>query len=543
MTAAGPLPFVVAVGGHRDLRDEDLTRLEARVREVLADLRRRLPHTPLVLLSSLAEGGDRLAARVALELGLALVAPLPLPREEYERDFGPASRAEFADLLRKARDWFAVPAPPGRTREHGYARAAAYMARRSQLVIALWDGAPRRHEAGTARLVEFALDGVPEGYGEPRSALDLPERRPVAHIVTPRRGRPLPARALGVDWRYPAGYEGAAEAAFADIWTRIEEFNRDAGAGALPAAASRGGDLACISTRPLEPVLACYGAADALSIHFQTLTRRTLAGLLGLAFLAAVSLQIDQLFRAFKPVLNGVYVGALAVAYAWWLWARRARYQSRHLDYRALAEGLRVQIFWQVAGLSGSAADHYLRKQRSELDWIRRAMRAWDVHGAGTDTGPEAAADLGARLSLVLDRWVRPQSAYFARSARRNDARHRRIRRFGYAFFVVALALAFTKPFLGAAHPLLVAVGLVPIGAALSQVWADRLALAPLAKQYGRMAHVFAAAEDALAPALDAGDLGRAQEILRDLGIEALGENADWVLLHRDRPVQVPGAK
>ena len=36
---------------------------------------------------------------------------------------------------------------------------------------------------------------------------------------------------------------------------------------------------------------------------------------------------------------------------------------------------------------------------------------------------------------------------------------------------------------------------------------------------------------------------GRGRALVHKLGIEALGENTDWVLLHRDRPVTVPGRK
>ena len=31
-----------------------------------------------------------------------------------------------------------------------------------------------------------------------------------------------------------------------------------------------------------------------------------------------------------------------------------------------------------------------------------------------------------------------------------------------------------------------------------------------------------------------------AQELLIELGKEALGENGDWMLLHRERPLEVP---
>jgi hypothetical protein len=547
--SGGVLPLVIGLGGHRDLRPEDVPTLEARVAEVLGDLQRRYPSTPLTLLCSLAEGADRLGARVALRLGARLVVPLPLPREEYERDFATAeSRAEFADLLGRAQDVFRVDVLSDRPREYAYARTAAYVTQRSQLVVALWDGTPPASHAGTASLVQFALDGVPEGYGEPKSPLDTAERRPVAHIMTPRRdASSSAASAHVVRWLYPDEYGDpvAAAKAFDELWTRIDELNRDA-ARALPPSAIAGSDLldaalaGTLSPR-LREAHGCYAAADALSIHFQRRTRRTLGWLLVLAFVAAAALQGDPLARAAAFSLNGLYVGALAAAYAVWLWSRRARYQTKYLDYRALAEGLRVQIFWRLAGIPDAAADHYLRKQRSELDWIRRAMRGCDV-GSAAPADASATSDVEP-LRLVLERWVRPQRAYFTSAARKNDGRYQKIKRFGYAFFGVALALAFAKPFLSARNPLLVAVSLVPVIAALTNVWADRLALAPLAKQYGRMSHVFAAADDALDGAIKDGNAARGRAVIHELGVEALAENADWVLLHRDRPVSVPGAK
>ena len=113
----GVLPFVVALGGHRDLRAEDVPGLEVRVADILTGLGRRHPNTPLLVLSSLAEGADRLGARVALRLGIGVVAVLPLPRPEYERDFSSDdSRAEFADLSGRAQEWFSVDVPPGSAR-------------------------------------------------------------------------------------------------------------------------------------------------------------------------------------------------------------------------------------------------------------------------------------------------------------------------------------------------------------------------------------------------------------------------------------------
>src|SRR5689334_3508341 len=85
------LPLVIGVTGHRDLRNQDIPALEHEVAAIITTLRTDYLHgeTPLIVLSSLAEGADRLAARVALAHGAQLIAPMPMPVEEYRRDFEP----------------------------------------------------------------------------------------------------------------------------------------------------------------------------------------------------------------------------------------------------------------------------------------------------------------------------------------------------------------------------------------------------------------------------------------------------------------------
>ena len=63
----------------------------------------------------------------------------------------------------------------------------------------------------------------------------------------------------------------------------------------------------------------------------------------------------------------------------WWI-ARRADWQRRYLDYRVLAEALRVQFYWAVAGvdrpkLSRFGHDVFLKRHDLELGWIRNILR------------------------------------------------------------------------------------------------------------------------------------------------------------------------
>lgn len=200
--AHGIFPMVLGVTGHRDLRVEDERILEQRVLDLIRMIKRTYPHTPLVLLSPLAEGADRLVAEVALAEGVQLVAPLPMPAEEYESDFeDEISREAFRNLLRRAAYSFSLPLRSSLTmiREGGQARSlqyeqvGAYIARHSQILIALWDGISLNLTGGTSRIIEFQLRGVPEPYASPRSPLDQLETGLVYHILTPRRTNPCPA--------------------------------------------------------------------------------------------------------------------------------------------------------------------------------------------------------------------------------------------------------------------------------------------------------------------------------------------------------------
>jgi hypothetical protein len=568
----GPLPLVIGITGHRDLRDADRADLEKQLGRILTDLRRRYPATPLLVLSSLAEGADRLAARVALACGAQLLAPLPLPRTNYEADFtSPPSQEEFAELASRAARCVELPLLPGNSpeavrtpgpaRNQQYALAGAYVARHSQILLALWDGEPSDREGGTAEVVDFKLNGVPPPFGPEPHPLDPVESGPVYQIVTPRVSNPSPVgQPLELRKRYSRTYESdkVAAAAFDRVYRRMDTFNRDAlrMAGQLAAArdTSKAHLLEPDEIGALPPAqrtfLDWYTTADTLALHYQGYVWRLLGGLLLLVLVAAFFSNISDLLPDRLPARVG-FVCSLGAAYALYLLARWGDFESRYLDYRALAEGLRVQLFWRLAGLPDSAADHYLRKQRSELDWIRDAIRVWTM-----STAPEPVG----RLPLVLQRWVNAQHRYYARAAPRDQQRLAFWQRAGKLFFLLGLAWGVSKliPALAAIHRhidnlgapapsgtllhgIVVLISLAPIIAALLFFYAKTRGLSEHVKQYGRMGQMYAAAEQRLRELLERGNLAAAQALLCDLGKEALAENADWVQLHRDRPIQMPG--
>lgn len=149
--AAGKSPFTFGVSGHRDVLESDAAELQQRIRTVFDRFRLAYPRASFELLSPLAEGADRLAAEAALHCGIRLAVPLPMAQAEYERDFTTAeSLEEFRRLLAAAASVFEVNSSAADDRAGKYAAVGDYIARRSNVLLLLWDGQDNLKLGGTA---------------------------------------------------------------------------------------------------------------------------------------------------------------------------------------------------------------------------------------------------------------------------------------------------------------------------------------------------------------------------------------------------------
>ncbi len=118
----------------------------------------------LVVISSLAEGADRIVAEAGLAASAALDVVLPKPRAAYEGDFATeASKAEFRDLLGRARTVFELAQPQDALAEkRGYETAGLIMLAQTDILLAIWDRGEAAGIGGTAEIIEQAIaEGAP----------------------------------------------------------------------------------------------------------------------------------------------------------------------------------------------------------------------------------------------------------------------------------------------------------------------------------------------------------------------------------------------
>ena len=563
------VPLVVGVTGHRDLVEAELPGIEIRVREFLSFLQERYPNLPLRVMTPLAEGADCLVGRVALELGIPLTVPLPMPIALYEQDFSNAeSLAEFR-TLKLAGECFELPLVAGNTNEsivdHGhardmqYAQVGTYLAAHSHILLAVWDGEPSDLMGGTAQVVQFHQYDVMRGYtAEDRRArlhFTADESDLVYHVMCSRAGAAQRNQnACSAVWITSDQVKPITlylPSAYAEIFRRMEEFAEDV---------DNHEDLIEGESWPLyqaqdavhlregaQRIDRVFRAADCLANYYQKRVQFALRMIYGSAAAAGVCFIAYADLEALEIMIYP-YLGFLSLGVALAFLVSRKDWQRRYLEYRALAEGLRVQFYWSVAGirqLSDTKYTHdtFLHSQDIELGWIRNVMR---VTGARADLGggpiPETA------LQWVIKEWVgdatNGQTSYFKRKSAERQRTHNMTRNIGRSAFVLA-ALAATvlafwpTEFTDALRNLLIAaMGLLPLLAVIRETYAQKRADQEMVRQYQFMYGIFSRAYRMLA---ETDDVDQQHHILRSLGSAALEENSEWLLRLRDRPLQSAG--
>ena len=369
-------PLVIGVTSHRNLCAAEVELLREHVKRFFALMQRTFPGLPLVVLTSLAEGGDQLVAEEALRTGARLVAPFPFARELYQQDFAGPGHARFESLSQRA-EILELPLVPGNADidivEHGdarnrqYAQAGVFVASHSHILLALWDGRDSERLGGTAQVVRYHLDGIMPGWIERRHSrrvlLESGDESLLYHIACSRRddaGQRVPplsplqtGQARWISQQRTTTSEVGMPEEFRRMFINMQQFNDDAAryAGDIKAGAHADGASEHFDCTALDSL---FAAADWLAVHFRT---RVLWAMRGLYVLATL---MGMAFVCYSDLPSGLpYVGdaiyvfvALFTAGVYLAWlARKRHWHRKYIDYRALAEGLRVQCYWRRTGV------------------------------------------------------------------------------------------------------------------------------------------------------------------------------------------------
>ena len=407
MTNSQGFTFSIGVVGHRNIAHATQKSIEDSIALHLESLAQKLAaHNkggevlapiPIRVYTALAEGADRIFARVALRvLGsrVSLVAVLPVEASDYERDF-PDSVPEFRDLLALCESTILVDQTPAASRNTLYRRAWEIINAKSNVLFALWDMKPGL-EAGTAECLHTRC------FSAPKTQMGEPYMAGPAIVIPTSRTQPNANESPDAlvnflqrnNWiaTYSGEVIGHKDATVAHV-----DWIQDYAAVALALDAKREA-----GSRSLD---AGFDAADAVASSSRKLVDSRLKFLAVAFYVLATALIFTGNIFPRLPV-NLLASTLTVVAVIAWTYMREQGTFRLYLYARALAEGMRIQRALNNMGISRRAVDLLRYRSGTVPTTLRELLRSI---GSITPSSPGKYEDCAG--------WLTEQGSYYAGSA------------------------------------------------------------------------------------------------------------------------------
>lgn len=377
MAGVSATAVVVGVIGHRDPVPSNLSEHEEQLTQVLNSIRASNPHSQLVVVTSLADGADRIAARVVSKLDWCrLVVFLPMKRDEYATDFDETSLLELDSFLRGADEVLVVkPGLLGQSRDALYETCANAITEVADICIAFWDGVPLGLQGGTSHTLSRMLSQEKGVLADsPIVWLDMPRGGEMREVARPRL--------------LSSGVSNPLTAGINDKFSNLKDV---------------------LNSRLPHPLVGHSGlpdvfeALDGLANQTQGRYRKYVKQLFVIGF--AVAAAIGTVFTI--PNLVSAVTALMAAAVLGWRWRKfsRSNLKNQYESYRLLSETTRLEILLIQSGSEFTICDHFLAAEDPELVWMRKVL-AWN------SIRDRAARTSSAEAAEVVAQWLDSQVDY-----------------------------------------------------------------------------------------------------------------------------------
>jgi hypothetical protein len=551
MLISDRIPITIGVIGHLDVMTTEANNLQ--IEKFFKDLAAAYPNSPIHLFSSIAEGADRYVAKIFLNLKreneeyherFELIVPMPFNPEEYKEDFDDTSDKEFDDLLRQAKRSFIVSCDGTEIdRPHQYLKTGKLIADSSLILIALWDGKPGK-KGGTADIVKHKITGDDDTVAESTFEYDgtvfiLPSERKhsSSHIEENYDGK-----------EYLSVELVQKDATLKVALDKIDTINRDSlsiDKADLEKSQSYLFDTPEKLDLPLRSLLTWYSILDQLSLKSRRRELQVTAWLFVLGLFFILFLEIYSNIWVNKIIL-AVTMLILVLATVITIYSRVKKDHEKYLYNRTLAEALRIQLYWNFAGIQENVSDYILRIHRKEFTWVKHILSAlYGLSHNNISIDPES-------INTLAQNWIKNQAGFFDTAIERMTSRIKNYNRLSNVSFVLAFTIFVSIFILGNLFEpdnfllnilLVIAPILLGIFASI-RAYINLKGYEQLLNQYELMQVIYKRAEAKII------ELNQSQmkpderksyfrELFFVIGKEALIENGIWYLIFKEKEPEI----
>jgi len=522
------IPLIFGVTGHRDIKDPKL--VKDSVLSLLSKYKNTYTNTPLVLLSSLADGADTLVAEVAKELGFELHIIFPYEKEEYLKTIK-EDKERFETLIKyagnniKTLDCSFIEKKIDeetikKEYTHCYQNMGEYIADTSNILIALWDGKEERLDnGGTAAIVYYQK----EHFDKNENMFDSKDGN-IIHIIPTTRTR-NPNNILNSSEVETVYLGRLGKKDFEKNLDRFDTMNAE---------------ISSTSEIKGKTLLHRYknffgGQAN----NNQSKYKKLMIWMLRLIVGAIIFLELMHVLYGvddFKPWASHLIVGYLLLLFIAWIiykvFMHTGKLQDDFIFSRGLSEAIRIQNAWNAIELDKSVSDYYLRNEPVSLTWIRMVLKS--IHFLDNSHYEPASI------------WITGQTCYYQREIKNREKQIKKYEKYEHWLFIagfIGAIVVFIWYFLEIFHVvdhghfpknwhfivLVSGIALLLVGYAKKVLFVqgyeeEKSSFEEILPSFGRAGEL-----------LVAGDAEQKKRVVFDLGKKALMENSQWVGLHDAR--------
>jgi len=607
------IPITFGITGHRDILPQDMSRAEECITEVIKSFRKRFPNSPLLFLSPLAQGADCLAAKAVLaaDNNVYLQTIYPYEIEKYKKTIAPEWIESFNQLHnhKKTIGFHIVNTSSSdltaEEKDLAYLQTGEFVATHCHILFALKNQQDSGKAGGTAEIVEYRKRGCVDLLEvddsnircaeqgvlyeiRVRRLVDANEATPAAsddkYFITPTRGNkenqkeimeslgilePSHSKKLILKLKRWVGKKHdfiplPGEINFLNQMSQklIENFKISVQKNPpernweneglyqiLESEKKQGHETENIYTKHIKAV------CDYIASDYQKKYRMCLYWIFAFSALTGLLHGFEGYFQLAPffenhPSLKYLFASC---AFIVWIFAKHKDYKHVYEKYRAISEALRVQYYWQKAGIQKSPANFFLSTQIDDNSWIRRAIRtAWLLdypkltHRATSTTTGEIF-----NLKEIEYEWIQGQTKYlndkikdFERYINQFNFLSNVLFGIGLVFLAISNKFIYTK------------LGTIPLSAeffhsigttslimlALVKTFVEMNAYEILIKRYEASFHIFVQCKkiyDQLinlsSEQVKIGSINirsRLQELYQTLGRSVLEETSEWYIVN-----------
>ena len=421
-TLESSVPFFVGVVGHRQLRLEEIPRLQQEFDAHIQSLLKKLRNTRIIVLTGNAEGADWIPQASKFRDQFSICAVLPFAKDEYVKDFPTKKqRAEFDQALNQCDYVLVSPHSPtskvtGKLRDKAYQECARWISDNSNLLIGFWDGMESKGVGGTSETISYRTS---DEYTET--------------LVSERQSDFLHIKASNGERNFKqnctcAGH-GKDNKKQTKLLYELENLNNLVEIGE--------------TNSEKDQFKRYFNQFDGTASMLQKRFNRKNIALFTWAFLALQFAFIQQ--RTFSLFwLTSSSLALIITLLIWWsLW--KSQIKSAYETFRFVAELLRIQIWWNECGLKVNVLSNNVEYHEigdSTYLMVRNVFVFSEIAKATRDI--ETKQKKTRKSEKVERKWIEGQISYLIGNKTKKGAidRNRIAAKRGLIFMVLSFVLA-----------------------------------------------------------------------------------------------------